>query len=255
MNYGLYVAAAGLQHQEYRQDVIANNLANAQTVGFKRVLAQAQARVNPARESSQFVNSDALLRQAPAGGVWSMPTSLDLTQAPLTESANDHDLALQGPGFFMVQGNSPEERLLTRDGRFVVDNTGQLAMATGGHAVLDAEGNPIKLDPAKPFLVTTQGAIKQGEATVAQLAVMNVGKSTDLVNRGGNLLGVKEGSPMMPATVATQVRQGKTEQSGVDPMTEMVAMLEGQRHFEANTKMIQYQDTMLQQLNTVGRVA
>jgi flagellar basal body rod protein FlgG len=55
--------------------------------------------------------------------------------------------------------------------------------------------------------------------------------------------------------VATQVRQGYTENSGVDPMVEMVALLDGQRHFEANAKMITYQDQTLQQLNTVGRVA
>lgn len=254
MLYGLYISAAGLQSQEYRQNVTANNLANANTVGFKRDLAQAQARLNPARETSAFQSSDALLKQAPSGGVWSLPTGIDLSQSPLEQTNDPKDVALAGPGFFMIQGPSSEEKLLTRDGRFAINDTGHLTMASNGQQVLDIHENPIKLDPSKTFTISTHGEISQGAAPVAQLAVMNVANSGDLEKRGNSLLALKAGKSLQPTTVATQVLQGKIESSGVNPMIEMVSMLEGQRHFEANTKMIQYQDQTLQLLNSVGKV-
>lgn len=254
MLYGLYISAAGLQSQEYRQNVTANNLANANTVGFKRDLAQAQARLNPTRENSAFQSSDEILKQAPSGGVWSLPTGIDLAQSPLEYTNNPKDVALGGPGFFMVQGPTPEEKLLTRDGRFTLNDAGYLTMASNGQQVLDIHENPIKLDSSKPLNISTHGEINQGDAPVAQLAVMNVAHASDLEKRGSSLLALKAGKSLQPATADTQVLQGKIEASGVNPLVEMVSMLEGQRHFEANTKMIQYQDQTLQLLNTVGKV-
>lgn len=255
MLYGLYMSAGGLQMQEYRQSVLANNLANAQTVGFKRDLAMAQARLNPAAEIPELAGYRQGIRGQQGGGVWALPTGIDLSQGSLQKTDSDFDVAIDGAGFFMVQGANPSEEALTRDGRFLINDQGLLAMAATGRPVLGADGKPIKLERNQNIIISTRGEIEQNGTVVGQLAVMNVKNAGDLQKLGSNLLAVREGSSMQPATVATQIRQGYIEESGVDPMTEMVQMLEGQRAFEANAKMIQYQDQMLGMLNGVGKIA
>jgi flagellar basal body rod protein FlgG len=90
---------------------------------------------------------------------------------------------------------------------------------------------------------------------VAKLGLADVNDPRRLVKVGGNVMTVDSPDALTAVSDKTVVRQGQVEESGVDPMVEMVAMLEGQRAFDANAKMITYQDTTLQQVNTIGRVA
>ncbi len=103
-----------------------------------------------------------------------------------------------------------------------------------------------------------------GDGTISQrdqglggvkLGMADVKDQKDLMKLGGNLLSVSKPESLTEVPAGTQVRQFHVEQSGVDPVVEMVNMLEGQRAFEANAKMISYQDTTLQELNTIGKVA
>jgi len=105
-----------------------------------------------------------------------------------------------------------------------------------------------------PMTVGTRGQITQGTSQVGQLGLKMPAKATDLQKVGGNVLAVREGGTLDDAPVDTEVRQYATESSGTDPMIEMVNMMEGQRVFEANAKMITYQDSMMAQLNTIGRI-
>lgn len=254
---GLYVSAAGLQAQEYRQSVTTNNLANAQTTGFKRDLALVQARANAALEDpamAQYRWPAGMLAKM-NGGVYAAPTFTDLSQGNLTHTDQPTDVALQGPGFFLVQGDKPSERFLTRDGKFLVRSDGQLVMAGNGKSVLNADGEPIKLNSNYPFEIDEKGEIRQGGNIVSQLAVMTVQNPGDVQKVGANLLSLTNGARATPATTATSVHQNYLEQSGVDPITEMTTMMETTRMFEANAKMIQYQDSTLQSLNTVGKIA
>ena len=79
--------------------------------------------------------------------------------------------------------------------------------------------------------------------------------SRRLIKIGNNLLTVDKADALTPVSPNTEVRQGHLEQSGVNPIVELTSMMEGQRAFEANAKMITYQDTTLSELNTVGKVA
>jgi flagellar basal body rod protein FlgG len=255
MLYGLYLSASGLQAQELRQNVITNNLANANTTGFKRDLAVVQARANPAYEDptmSQYRHS-ILARQG--GGVTVQGGGVDLTQSTLVRSTNPTDLALDGRGFFVVKGPSEGQTALTRDGRFMVNSEGTLVMSGSGRPVLDSEGALIKLDPNLKTSIDAAGRVYQNDAQLSQLKLADVSDARHIVKLGGNLMTVDDPKNLQDINPSTVVRSGYLENSGVDPVVEMVNMMEGQRIFDANAKMISYQDQTLQQLNTIGRIA
>ena len=253
MLYGLYLSTAGLQAEDYRQSVFANNLANSQTMGFKRDFATIMARQAAVNEDPRMAGYRVPVLAQQGGGVTVMPTRLDLSQGTLANSGNKLDLALQGQGFFMVQGDNGKPAL-TRNGCFLLDKDNQLATQTG-QKVLDESGNPITLNPSMDIAIQTDGQISQDGTKVAQLAVRNVSDPTALQKLGGNLLTVRDGTTLDAAPAGTQVRQGATEASDTDPIIEMVNMMEGQRAFEANAKMITYQDQTLQEINAMGRLA
>jgi flagellar basal body rod protein FlgG len=144
--------------------------------------------------------------------------------------------------------------ILTRDGSFVINEEGTLVHGASGRAVLGAEGQPIKLNPALEMKVNGNGEISQGEGNAVKLKLVEVADPRLLIKMGSNLLTVADEKAAEPAK-ATLIRQGSLEMSAVDPMVEMVNMMAGQRIFDANAKLISLQDSTLQSLNTIGRVA
>jgi flagellar basal body rod protein FlgG len=255
MLYGLYLSAAGMQAQESRQAIISNNLANAETTGFKRDLAVMQARATATQEDPAMRQYELPELKNQGGGVTIAGSGIDLTQGPLKESDNATDVALSGSGFFQVQGDKAGEKLLTRDGSFIVNSQGGLVTANGGRAVLSADGTPLVLNTNLPVVISQTGMISQGGNAGVQMGLVDVPDSRRLMKMGDNLLTVDKPDAMTAVPAKTQVAQWHLEESGVNPIVEMVNMMEGQRAFEANAKMITYQDTTLSELNTVGRVA
>jgi flagellar basal-body rod protein FlgF len=253
MNNALYISAMGLQVQQYRQTVVANNLSNVGTVGFKRALANTQARATAAMEDPRMsaYAQDPVYSQL-GGGVWAQQSSYDWSQGRLTAGTNKTDMALQGEGFFSVKDSSGA-KLLTRNGEFKLSPEGAL-VTEQGYSVLDSGGAPITVNPALPVAVKENGEITQSGQTVATLGILNVDDTAGLEPVGKNTIRVREGYKTVPAESAV-VKQGYLEQSGVEPMNEMLSMMEGTRAFEANARLITMQDQMMSQLNTVGRVA
>jgi flagellar hook-basal body protein len=147
MNYGLYVSAAGALTSLHRQDVVANNLANLNTVGFKPDSVFTKTRLPERLESGQsFADPQYLLEQL-GGGQHLHPTFISFRQGDLAETHNDLDVAIMGEGFFAVQaGSGPDSIRLTRDGRFTLNTDGELVMSTSGMRVLDVNDEPIRLN-------------------------------------------------------------------------------------------------------------
>jgi flagellar basal body rod protein FlgG len=253
--YGLYLSAAGVQTNAYRQDVIANNLANSETVGFKRDLALFQARRTEAQELGAPGLSNAMLERL-GGGIFAYPTQVDTAQGELEPTGNNLDVAIEGKGFFTV--NDGGQTRLTRDGRFIVNRQGHLSLATSeAQEVLDVKGKPITLDSRYVGGKTTIGRfgeVTQDGKAVARLAVVDVDDYSKLQKRGGTLLTYADEGNFKPANGV--LRSEFIERGNVEPATELSLLMDAQRQLEANANMIRYQDATLQRLvNDVGKIS
>jgi flagellar basal-body rod protein FlgF len=253
--YGLYLSANGVLANSYRQDVIANNLANAESVGFKKDLATFQQRDSEAKARGLGPNATNPLLEPLGGGTLASHSRIDLSQGDLEHSDNNLDAGIQGKGFFTVSDRG--QTRLTRDGRFTLDRSGRLVLPRG-QQVLDVNGKPITLDSHFPDEKTTigpAGEIFQGEKQIAQLGFVNVPDPKLLTKHGDGMMDYPDLAKN--ATPATgKVKGGFTESSNVEPATELTQLMDAQRQLEANANMIRYQDQTLQRLcNDVGKVS
>jgi flagellar basal-body rod protein FlgF len=253
MQYGMYVSAAGALANSYRQDVITNNLANVDTVGFKRDLALVKARQTETAKTGQQKNTAAVL-EGIGGGLFALPTYTDFSPASLKQTDSKLDLALNGKGFFAVQKGTQTN--YTRDGRFTLNDQNQLVTFATKLPVLDAAGQPIELD--RSLLDQTQinesGVISQGQGSIARLGVVDFQDTTQLRKQGDNLY-VSAGAAPSQAS-STPVRQGFLEESGVNAIDQLTDMIRAQRLFQTNISMLQMQDETLNQAVTqLGRIA
>jgi len=240
MNYGMYVSAAGALANSYRQDVIANNLANVETVAFKRDLALMRARGTEADLKGQRRFTTAML-EGIGGGTFGLPTFTDFSAASLEATGNPYDLALAGPGFFQVLDGAKTN--YTRDGRFMIDEKGRLATVTGHLAVLSDEGDPIVLDRNLDFSVNESGVISQGSEIVARLGIVDFEDTSTLRKQGDNFITALAGN--VPHGVGSCVKQKHLESSGVNAIEQLTEMIRAQRMFQTNISMLQLQDQTL----------
>ncbi len=249
MPYGLYISADGAHTQQMRLEVIANNLANVDTPGFKRELAVFRARYAEAIDEGIMLPDTGAIEDA-GGGVMVQQTVTDFSAGPLSNTKGLSDLAIEGEGFFVVQKDN--EALLTRAGNFQLTAQGQL-VTPDGHPVLNDAGAPVVINPTEAWEFTSNGGVRQA-GTVQQLAIVRPESLNDLVHVGENLFH----SLSEPQTIAVEDRrvlQGFLEGSGVDPTTEMTEMIIASRALEANVNLMKAQDDMLNGLvNRVMRV-
>jgi flagellar basal body rod protein FlgG len=250
--YGLYLSATGVLANTYRQDVIANNLANVETVGFKKDMALFTERPNAADEVGQADSDNPF--SAFTGGLWAAPTYVDTSQGPLQETGNSTDVAIEGKGFFLVQ--TPDGTRLTRDGKFLLDNAGNLVMADNANAkLLDTSGKPISLDARQQLELSQSGEISQSGRNVAQIGVYNVADPADLHKQGENLLAYA-GDLTPAASNDYTLHQKFVERSNVEPAVELTRLMDAERELDANANMIKTQDATLGELvNTVEKIS
>ena len=263
MIYGLYLSATGVLTNSYRQDVIANNIANAETVGFKRDLALFQERLTEAQDRrfrggttgmpDGQTNDDL---EPLGGGLFVSPTKIDTNQGEFESTNNALDVAIQGDdGYFMVKDHDGNPRL-TRAGSFMVDREGHLILAGSGQQVLDEKRKPIVLDGklAGQTEVGRDGEITQAGFPAAKIGLFSVPDSSQLTKRNGMLLDHPNVQTLAPAKGA-QLYSGTVERSNVEPTTELALLMDAQRQLEANANMIKYQDATLGKLvNEVGKI-
>jgi flagellar basal-body rod protein FlgF len=252
MIYGLYLSATGVLTNSHRQDVIANNLANTETVGFKRDLALFQERRTEARERGVDPGSwsNPLLEDL-GGGTFASPTVVDNTQGDMESTGNPTDLAIQGEGFFAVLDKG--QLRLTRNGQFMVDRQNRLVLAGSAQPVLDTGRRPIALDGTGPVTIEADGTVTQAGKAVGQVGLFRVADPTRLGKRGSAMLAYPDPKGLKPSDAT--LRPGFVERSNVDPTIELTSLLDAQRQLEANANMIRIQDQMLSRLvNDVGKI-
>jgi flagellar basal-body rod protein FlgF len=247
MPYGLYISAEGAQVQSKRLEVIANNIANVDTVGFKRDLAVMQSRYAEAIERGQASAGVGTFNDI-GGGVQFHQTVTDFSPGPARKTGNATDVALQGDGFFVVRKG--QERLLTRAGNFRLTPTGQL-VTQQGYAVLGEGNAQVNISPTGgPWEIDSTGNVTQ-DGTKQELLIVKPTSLGDLTKVGENLF--RPLSDARPITANERsVAGGSLEMSAVQPTTEMTSMIETSRLLEANINVMRTHSQMLE--NLIGRV-
>jgi len=252
MIYGLYLSASGVLTNSYRQDVIANNIANSETVGFKKDMALLQQRPTAAQELARSDQTNSLLEPI-GGGLLASSTVVDSLAGEIEPTGNNFDVALQGNGYLAVSSDGKIH--LTRNGQMVLDRTGRLVLSNDpNQAILDSKQSPIVLDPTSPTTIATDGTITQNGKPLATLGLFDVSDPSTLRKDGATLLSTPADAMLNKA--APTVRSGFVERSNVDPATELTELMDTQRQLEANANMIHIQDETLDKLvNDVGRIS
>lgn len=217
MDSGYYAVSTALVSRTQELDTIANNLANASTVGFRaqeNVFSSVLADAGNAAGSpiNAAINNYGILSG----------TALDLSQGALQKTGNDLDMAIQGPGYFVVQtANGP---VYTRNGAFQVSARGQLVTSTGD-AVMGDRG-VITMVPG-PVSISADGTISSNGAVTGKLRIVEFPAGTKLSSAGGTYYSAPA-KTAKPAT-ASDVRQGMLESSNVNPISDIVELVTAQR--------------------------
>jgi flagellar basal-body rod protein FlgF len=245
--FGMYISASGAQAYSQFLDVVSNNIANADTPGFKREIPVLQARAAEAIEEGDVASGMGHLEDV-GGGVYLAETQTEFSVGAVENTGNETDLAIAdrtGNTFFMVRDG--DEMLLTRAGNFYRDVQGFLR-TQDGKTVLNNGAGPIQVDPRYRFQVSDDGVISQAENGLRiQIGLAQPASLDDLVHAGENSF--RTNGQVYPATQADRrVRQGYIEKSTTQPMQEMIDLIKASRAYEANVRMIQNQDSTLESL-------
>lgn len=245
MIYGLYLSAQGAEVQTARQEVMANNLANASTTGFKRDLLRFQShRPFDARNGNSGEIPPAFA--AMPGGVTVHEATTDYSPGTLNATGGKFDVALSGKGFFKVSDG--KRTYLTRDGQFSVNSRGDLVTRGHGYQVLGPGNGPITgIIGTDEVKIDVDGNIRQGDDTFGPIQVVEPDNPRELHKTGNNLF-VATGKLRPVSSDVAPVQQGFLEGSSVNPINEMMQLIETARAFEANINMIKHQDEALGRL-------
>jgi len=269
MDYGLHLAASGMLVNRYRQDVVANNLANVETAGFKPDRVGFQWRLAERLEAERTDVAAAGVRERLGGGVFLRPNRIDFSGGPQRVTEDPLHVAIRGDGFLRLEAAADETGpILTRDGRLALDADGRLVHAGTGRAVLDDEGTAIRLDEvAEPgrLRIDGDGLVRDGGNPLARLALVDLDDRRVLEKRGGSLFGPAAGRRPAPGAVddayglrpaSGRLEQGALEGSGTNPITALRDMDSASGAVSRSATLVDRHDALLDLvINRFGRVS
>ncbi len=251
---GLYTAYTGMEAQQEKMNIVSNNLANANTTGFK----QDNVVFSSFKDVLAYKINDPDTKNTARIGSMSLGTKLDNTytnfeQGGLTMTEGDFDIALEGQGMLVVGTPNADGDMVehyTRDGSLTLNQNREL-VTNDGEYVLGADG-PIVI-PDGNVSINQKGAIRVDNQTVDQLQLTAFEDMRTLRKIGDNLYTATDATQRTPYTGA--VRQGYVESSNVNSVKEMIEMINVMRTYEANQKVLTTYDSTLENVvNNVGRV-
>ncbi|MDF1543633.1 MAG: flagellar basal-body rod protein FlgF [bacterium] len=232
---GLYSSASGMLPSVKRQEVLANNISNASTPGYKK----------DRLFTTELTRAEK--KQLPTQSDWVNPMAndifVDFEQANFDRTGNPLDMAIDGEGFFTLQLEDGQQ-VLTRSGSFTVDESGYLSFPGG--ALVMGEGGPIQVGDGK-ISVGQTGEIESDGLAVGRIVPVTVDDLQKLEKIGSSLYAVPEGV-QLTSSRNFALQQGFVESANVDIVREMIDMIISFREFEANAKSIQAQDQSLDNL-------
>jgi flagellar basal-body rod protein FlgG len=262
MSRSLYTAATGLSAQQFNLDVLANNLANVSTAGFKASRANFQDLIYQAQNlpgAATGTNSSLPTGSQVGLGVSAGYTTTINTQGTLQNTGNNTDLAISGDGYFKIL--MPDgSNAYTRAGNFSVDATGKLVTPQGyavvPEIVIPPNKQSVNISADGQVSVTLPG--QQNPQVVGQLQVTTFPNPAGMQAMGGNLFKptAAAGQPTdsNPGSQgAGSLQSGTVEGSNVDVVDQLVQMIIIQRAYDTNSKVIQSADEMMTTANNIKR--
>ncbi|HLP16646.1 MAG TPA: flagellar basal-body rod protein FlgF [Bacteroidota bacterium] len=246
---GIFASASGMQPHSVKMEIIANNLANIDTTGFKKDNVFLQ--VLDEQQMLQRQNSG-------LGELSSLDARefTDYSQGSFNTTNNPFDVALLGDGFFAVE--TPEGVRYTRNGNFSLAQDGTIQNSSG-YAVLGTAG-VLKIDnwsklASADISISQHGELMVDKVLVGKLRVVDFPKPYQLEKSGTSLFKPKATTVTpVEADPNTVVKQGMLEESNIDAIEEMVAMIELNRSYETDQRMTTIQDGTLDKALDIGRV-
>lgn len=240
----MYVALSRQMTLRRELDVVANNLANVNTSGFKveeamvRTETSDRARMIDGPSKLSFVLDDGVIR--------------DFRQGAMSQTGGAFDLAVDGQGFFTVQTARGER--YTRDGRFTLSPDGRLTTQSGDPVM--GEGGEITINPELgPVTISADGVLSQSGQTIGKISVVNFADLSGLSKDGDNLFRNTSSLGAQPATSA-QIRQGMLESSNVDSISQVTRLIEISRAYESLARTIENTAELSRRsVERLGRVA
>lgn len=256
---GLYTAWTGMVNEQNRMDVLTNNLANADTVGFKKEGSTSQTfddvlTVKIKDASEGFYNTRRLGIRNP--GVKIGENYVDYSQGSFRITDNTYDLALSGDGFFVIEFTNKAgetSMMYTRAGQFTLNKEGFLVTEEGDY-VLDTQNRRIQLDTLKDASIDTDGRISQGGTVIAQIQVVDFENYDYLKRYGETYFQPLEGARQIESVA--EIHSGYLEMANVQIVSEMVNLIAITRAYESNQKIIQtYDDSLEIAVTQLGRLS
>ncbi len=238
MSSGIYAVLSGALSKMQSVEVVANNLSNINTAGYKKERLHFSALLDDATQTSQ------------ARGLnytYIPSTQTDFTQGMMQTTQNDYDVAINGDGFFKVRRG--EEMFYTRLGNFTRATDGTL-MTRSGEQVLSAANKKITV-PDGPITITDSGAILGAEGEVGQLGVFDPDVKL-LKKQGGSQFSYSGNEQAVPASAGAQLFQRRLEQSNVNSMEETTVMMTSMRAFESYQKAMKNYFTLDAKADEIG---
>ncbi|GGG79374.1 flagellar basal-body rod protein FlgF [Salipiger pallidus] len=220
-----YTTLSRQQGLTREMQMIANNIANAATSGYRQQGVVFSEYIRQTDEAGSVAMSAAHVRQT------------SYAQGTVTRTGDPFDLAIEGDGFFLVQ--APQGERLTRAGAFAVSAAGEL-VTPDGYTVLDAGGAPVFVPSGSGEIAVAQdGTISADGAPVGQVGVVQPFDQASLIREGGVLFRADDGFEPVPDP---KVLQGFVESSNVNPILQIARMIEVQRAYEAGQNFLQRED-------------
>jgi flagellar basal-body rod protein FlgF len=236
MTRGVYTAAAGMLANQAAQDTIAQNLANANTVGYKEDIPRFESFLSQSVSSLSGADRASLGTLGSGAGLKDETTNF--TEGGLQQSGNPLDVALTGDAALVIQ--TPAGPRLSRDGSLSLDAQGTLIQTNTGQPVLDSGNHTLSI-PAKTkaVVISPQGDLSADGVKIGRIQLADLSSAVNPVKMGDNQYAV---SSIQPAAPTATIRQGYLEMSNVSIVKEMVSMISIMRAYETNQKMLQAED-------------
>ncbi|MEO8592513.1 MAG: flagellar basal-body rod protein FlgF [Candidatus Solibacter sp.] len=219
------IAASGLRARMESLDLLANNIANAGTGGYKADREFNSLYMAPEAEGLDNTSAMPLIERP-----W-----VDHAQGTLQSTGNPTDIALSGKGFFAVNG--PSGPLYTRNGSFRVSADGTLTTAEG-YPVRTAQGGPLTLQPLRPVEISRDGTITQDGITTGKLEIVDFTSTAGIAKQGSNYFRVTDASARPVPATGTSVEQGHLEASNTGAAEAAVRLVSVMRQFEMLQKAV-----------------